>query len=188
MAKRFTDTDLWQKEWFQLLSLKEKVLVKFLFENCDNAGVWEVNFRLASFIIGETITLKDIKTINEKKSLFVFLHENKYIFISKFIEFQYGQLSENCKPHIPVINRLKKLEIFERVSKGFPKGFQTLEEKEKEKEKDKEKEQLKEEEKKENQVKEKKENVKPINEEMRKRLEEMLREQNKRQEEYIESG
>ena len=35
MAKRFVDTELWQKEWFQYLTLKQKVLVKYLFENCD---------------------------------------------------------------------------------------------------------------------------------------------------------
>lgn len=141
MAKRFCDTEIWQKEWFQELSLKEKVLVKYIFENCDCAGVWEFNFRMASFVIGEKITQDDLKNINSRKELFIFFDENK-LFVKKFIEFQYGVLSENCKPHKPIIEKLKKLNLFERVSKGYRKGIDTLEEKEKEKEQEKEKDNL----------------------------------------------
>ena len=145
MSKRFVDTELWQKEWFQDLSLKEKILIKYIFENCDCAGVWNTNYRLASFIIGETVTQEDIENINKKKFQFEIL-ENGNIFIPDFIKFQYGTLSENCKPHKPIIEKLKKYDLYKRVLKGYPKGFQTLEEKEqeqyKEKEKEKEKEEL----------------------------------------------
>jgi len=136
MTKRFCDTELWQKEWFQLLSIKEKIIVKYIFENCDCAGIWEINLRMASFVIGEVITLNDIKTINSKKKLFDFI-DDKYIFIVNFCNFQYGKLSENCRPHIPIIEKLKKMNLLERVFKGYLKGSNaTLEEKEKEKEKD----------------------------------------------------
>ena len=141
MSKRFVDTELWQKEWFQDLSLKEKVFVKYIFENCDCAGVWNGNYKMASFIIGEPVTMEDLKNINDKKEQFTFL-ENGNVFILDFINFQYGTLSENCKPHKPIIEKLKKYGLYERVLKGFPKVSETLEEKEKEKEieKDKEKE------------------------------------------------
>lgn len=139
MAKRFVDTELWQKEWYQDLSLKDKLLVKYIFENCDCAGVWNGNLKLASFIIGEKITLEDLQRINEKKEQFEILDNDK-IYVVDFIKFQYGTLSENCKPHKPVIEKLKKYGLFERVSKGYPKGIETLEEKEKEQEQYKEKE------------------------------------------------
>lgn len=142
MVKRFCDTDLWQKEWFQELCLKHKVLLKYIFENCDCAGVWNINFRLASFIIGESVTIDDIHYINSIKKQFEII-DNKNIFVIDFINFQYGTLSENCKPHKSIIEKLKKYHLYERVSKGYPKGIETLEEKEKEKdniqEKDKEK-------------------------------------------------
>lgn len=138
MAKRFTETDIWNKQWFQELNLKQKILLKYIFENCDCAGVWEMNFRLASFVIGETVTLDDIQEINNKKQQFEIL-DNGNLWVIDFIKFQYGKISENCKPHIPVINKLKKYNLFERVSKGYPKGtYGNLEEKEKEKEKEKE--------------------------------------------------
>ena len=143
MAKRFVDTELWQKEWFQDLTLKEKLLIKYIFENCDCAGVWNGNFKLASFIIGDKVTINDLESINNKKHQFDFL-ENGQIFVSDFIKFQYGTLSENCKPHKPIIEKLKKYNLFERVSKGYPKGIQTLEEKEKEQDKEKDKEKDKE--------------------------------------------
>lgn len=139
MSKRFVDTELWQKEWFQNLSLKHKILVKYIFENCDCAGVWNGNFKMASFIIGEDVTIQDLQIINSDKEQFEIL-KNGNIFIPDFIKFQYGTLSENCKPHKPVIERLKKYGLYERVLKGYPKGLQTLEEKEQEQYKEKEKE------------------------------------------------
>lgn len=139
MAKRFVDNEIWKKEWFQDLSLKHKILIKYIFENCDIAGVMEMNYRLASFLIGEKITKTDIEEINNAKEQFYFIDNNK-IYIRNYIEFQYGTLSENCKPHKPVIDKLKKYGILERVCKGFAKGINTLEEKEKEKEQYKEKE------------------------------------------------
>lgn len=142
MAKRFVDNEIWKKEWFQDLSLKHKILIKYIFENCDIAGVMEMNYRLASFLIGEKITKMDIEEINNAKEQFYFIDNNK-IYIRNYIEFQYGTLSENCKPHKPVIDKLKKYGILERVCKGFAKGIDTLEEKEKEKEQYKEKEQEK---------------------------------------------
>ena len=143
MAKRFVDNEIWKKEWFQDLSLKHKILIKYIFENCDIAGVMEMNYRLASFLIGEKITKTDIEEINNAKEQFYFIDNNK-IYIRNYIEFQYGTLSENCKPHKPVIDKLKKYGIYERVCKGFAKGINTLEEKEQYKEKEQEKEKDKE--------------------------------------------
>lgn len=116
MTKRFVDTELWQKEWFQRLNLKHKLLLKYIFENCDCAGFWVPNFSLASFLIGEAVTLNDVKEINNYKKQFEIL-SNGTIFVSEFIQFQYGKLSESCKPHKPVIEKLKKYKLFEKLKK-----------------------------------------------------------------------
>lgn len=116
MTKRFVDTELWQKEWFQQLNLKHKLLLKYIFENCDCAGFWVPNFSLASFLIGEAVTLNDVKEINNYKKQFEIL-SNGTIFVSEFIQFQYGKLSESCKPHKPVIEKLKKYKLFEKLKK-----------------------------------------------------------------------
>lgn len=123
MSKRFVDTELWQKEWFQDLSLKHKLLMKYVFESCDIAGVWNGNFKMASFIIGESVSIDDLKEINKKKHQFDIL-ENNNIFVTDFIKFQYGELSEKCKPHTKVISMLKHYGLFERVIKDYAKGIE----------------------------------------------------------------
>lgn len=108
MAKRFTDTDIWKKEWFLNLSLKHKLLVKFLFDNCDCAGVYEPNYILLSVCIGENITEKDIEEIKQVRKL-----ENGNFFIEDFLDFQYNIKSfEDLKPkfsvHKGIIKSLQK--------------------------------------------------------------------------------
>lgn len=107
MSKRFADTDIWNKEWYQLYTLKQKVLLKYLFDNCDAAGVWEPNYRLAGFIIGEPITRSDIESLNERKNQVAILPDGKVVILD-FIAFQYGELSETCRPHQKVIELMKK--------------------------------------------------------------------------------
>jgi len=137
MAKRFTDTDLWEKEWFMKLSAKHKCLTRFIYDRCDVVGVWSPNWTMASMFIGEKVSADDLSAIDEGNQFEVL--ENGKIFIPDFCEFQYGQLTEKCKPHLKYIRELKKHGLFERVSKGYTKGIHTLEEKDKEKEKEKEK-------------------------------------------------
>jgi hypothetical protein len=132
MAKRFSDTELWDKGWFMALSQKHKLLIQFLFSKCDGSGVWDANYALASVYVGESVTKNDICALSEQAEIL----ENGKIFLPDFVHFQYGKLTEKCKPHLKVIELLKKHNLFERVYKGYTKGINTLEEKEEEKEED----------------------------------------------------
>lgn len=49
--------------------------------------------------------------------------------IPKFIEFQYGELSEDCRPHFTVIKTLLKYGLWK--NKEYPKGIHTLKDKDK---------------------------------------------------------
>ena len=133
MAKRFTDTDLWDKQWFSTLSCKHKCLIRFLFDKCDQSGVWSSNFAIASVYIGETVTEHDIDILSSRVKK---IGEKKY-FIIDFIDFQYGILSPACKPHIKIISLLEKHNI---DSKGYTKGIQRVQEEEEYKEEEKEEE------------------------------------------------
>ena len=59
MAKRFTDTEIWQKDWFLDLPIKQKLLVKFIFDNCDCAGIYEISYRVLKNCFGEEIKKED---------------------------------------------------------------------------------------------------------------------------------
>lgn len=136
MAKRFTATNKWMDKWFRRLDPKYKLLWIYVLDNCSNAGLWEVDLELAEMFTGFSYTLKEVEMEFRERITQI---EDKW-YIPKFIEFQYGELSESCKPHIPVIKELKKYGI----EKGYPKGIQTLKEQEKEKDKEKEEEKDKE--------------------------------------------
>lgn len=133
MSKRFTDTEIWDKAWFMALKPVHKCLMKFLHDKCDNAGIWSPNWVLASTCIGEEVTIKDLDSLGSQ----VEVMPTGKVFIPSFIEFQYGELSEKCIPHLKVISLLKKHNLYERVYIPYIKGTCTLKEEEEDKEEDK---------------------------------------------------
>ncbi|HYG84555.1 MAG TPA: hypothetical protein VD907_06805 [Verrucomicrobiae bacterium] len=136
MSKRFTDTEIWEKSWFMELSLKHKCLIRFLFDKCDAAGVWQPNLLLASVFIGERVTKEDFEVLKDQIEYL----PNGKIFIKDFVKFQYGELTSACPPHRKVIALLKNYGLLERVTEGYYKGNNTLQEEEEYKEEEKEKE------------------------------------------------
>jgi hypothetical protein len=136
--KRFVDTELWDKDWFMSLTAKSKLLIKFIWDKCDNAGVWTPNWILASTYIGEKVNPKDLEKLKGQVEIL----PNGKVFAPGFIFFQYGKLSESCKPHQKIISLLEKhtlLEKYENYQKGIQRVSDTLEDKEKDKEEEKEK-------------------------------------------------
>ena len=131
MAKRFTDTDKWAKPEFSEYSLKQKLIWLYLLDNCDHAGVWDINCKLLSFQIGEPTSIEEILDAFGSK---VFLSDNKLI-IKPFVEFQYGELNPDNKVHKSVILRLEKL----APHKPLDSSNQGAKDKDKDKEKDKDK-------------------------------------------------
>jgi hypothetical protein len=147
MAKRFTDTRKWEDPWFQDLSPEMKCVWGFILDHCDNAGVWVVNTKLMAFQIGINVSLEKIKsTFGNRLNEFA----DGKIWVPKFIEFQYGKLSETCLPHKKVFELLKAHGIFSlyedfisRVATRVPprvatRVVTTLQEEEEEKEEEKE--------------------------------------------------
>lgn len=140
--KRFTATEKWSDKWFRSLPRDVKLAFYYVIENCDSAGVWEADYDLANFCIGGEPLDWDAVLIALGDKAHVM--PNGKWFLTKFIEFQYGKLSEDCKPHLSVIRTLQNHGIIIGYQKGiqtvtFAKGKLTLEEKEKEKDKEKDK-------------------------------------------------
>ncbi len=139
MAKRFTATDKWEDAWFSELEAKYKLFWIYLLDKCDHAGIWEKNFKVANFFIGQEITEEEIlKNFRER---IIQISERKW-FIPKFIEFQYIELKSNNQAHKNVIKILKNYNLIdeEGALKGLSSSYKGAKEKDKEKEEDKEEE------------------------------------------------
>lgn len=131
--KRFTDIEIWDKEWFMDLSPKLKCLVRYLFDKCDPCGVWNPNWKLASIHIKDQVTEADLKGL--PKDQYEILPGGK-IFLPDFISFQYGFLSEKSPAHKPVFKAIEKNRLTTRV---FGRLSDNLQEKDMDKEEDKDK-------------------------------------------------
>lgn len=128
------------------LSLKHKVLWQFLCDNCDCAGVWEPNWRLASLMIGEKVKADDLRVFGER----VLLLSSGKVLLTSFVLFQYGKLSVDCRPHQGIFKAIEKHgiahlveghpEFSDRVSNRVSNRVSdTLQEKDKDKDKEEDK-------------------------------------------------
>ena len=132
MAKRFTDTELWDKPWFMELKPKLKCLIKMVRDKCDLCGVWNPNWQLASMYVGEKVSEKELLAIDGGRQ-FAKIDGGK-IFCIGFIQFQYGSLSEKSPVHRKIIGMLDNHKI------DYKHPINRVQEKEEEKEEDKESE------------------------------------------------
>ena len=106
MAKRFTDTELWDKEWFMKLPSKLKCLVKMVRDKSDLCGVWSPNWAIAKTYLNEDVAEEDLLSIDGGRQ-FKKISKGK-IFCIGFIEFQYGELKEKSPVHRKIIAMLKQ--------------------------------------------------------------------------------
>lgn len=108
MAKRFTDTDKWKKPFIRGLEGAYKLLWFYILDDCDHAGIWQVDFEVAQIRIGHPVSEK--KAIEVFGERIVKIAANKW-WIPDFVSFQYGELSDKNRLHISVIQILTKYKI-----------------------------------------------------------------------------
>lgn len=104
MSKRFTATEKWDKPWYRKLPPRLKCLWQFLCDRCDQAGVLEMDWDLASFQIGEAVQPSDIAAFTEQVQII----DGGKLWLKAFVEFQYGKLSATCPAHKPVLRTVQK--------------------------------------------------------------------------------
>ena len=129
MAKRFTDTDKWKKPFIRGLEATYKLFWFYILDDCNHAGIWEVDMEVASIRIGEKLDAK--KALNFFGDRVKKITESKW-FLPDFIFFQYGELSPKNRLHLSVIQILEKNNI-----KGLLSPLEGVKDKDKDKDKDK---------------------------------------------------
>lgn len=108
MARRMTDTAKWGDEWFMELSPSTKLLWFYLCDQCDHAGLWKVNRRLAELQMGRAIDWE--KAQGELGDRIQVVGDRWHI--RKFVEFQYGPTpNEKNNAHAGVLKVLRSFSL-----------------------------------------------------------------------------
>lgn len=134
MAKRFTDTDKWKKKWFRELGSRLRDLRQFILDDCNHAGIWEIDLDRAKYHIGQKVSLDDIR--KAFKNELTFFDHNTKLAIKPFVTFQYGVLRETNNTHRSVLNLLKPLERSQGAGQPLPSPCPGDQDKDKDKDKD----------------------------------------------------
>jgi len=130
MAKRMTDTDKWKKRFLRELKPQHKLLWFYILDDCNHAGIWDVDIEVASIRVGEEL-IYDMLPQAFLDKIVIFDNGDKW-FIPEFIEFQYGELNPTSNVHKSVIALLDKYNL-----EGYMKGSQGVQSILKDKDKDK---------------------------------------------------
>tara|TARA_R100000278_G_scaffold15988_3_gene16328 strand:- start:2436 stop:3104 length:669 start_codon:yes stop_codon:yes gene_type:complete len=117
MAKRMTDTDKWKKRFVRELKPQHKLLWFYILDDCNHAGIWEVDIDVASIRVGFDLSGDDLPNLFGEKVI-EFDGGDKW-FLPDFIDFQYGELNPNSNVHKSVIALLDKYNL-----QGYIKGSQ----------------------------------------------------------------
>jgi len=140
MGKRFTEIEKWSDPWYRRLSPLHKLAWQFLCDNCDAAGVIDLDSELADFQIGAVVDWEGFLRIAGDR---IERLESGKFWIVGFIGFQYGKLSSACAGHNNVFKSLAKHNLESRVLTTLVTRVATTlkdKDKDKDKETDKEKE------------------------------------------------
>ncbi len=110
MANVNIDPKIWRREWFSELDQKYKLFWFYILCNCDLAGVWDMNLKLASFEIGEQLDKEKLLKAFAGR-IFEIDGGQKWI-IKKFVKFQYGinpsEFNIKNNMHVAVLKIIKK--------------------------------------------------------------------------------
>lgn len=100
MAKRFTDTDIWDQDWFVALPNKYKLLWQYIKDKCDDCGVWRPNKEILQRILSEPLNLNEFLVfINTEEKERISVLKNGRWFLKEYFVFQYGN---KFNPRSPV--------------------------------------------------------------------------------------
>lgn len=119
MAKRFIETSFFKDPFVRGLQGAYKGLYIYLFLDCSNAGIWNVELDVARLRcdIPESCTDEDIKKAFSEK--IIELEDGQKWLLKNFLKVQHnGVLKQNNKAHTGAINELSKHGLLEEIKEG----------------------------------------------------------------------
>ncbi|HMG89612.1 MAG TPA: hypothetical protein VK589_06120 [Chryseolinea sp.] len=93
----------------------------YILDDCDHAGIWQVDFEVARIRIGEKVDYKTaVRLFGDRVQV---IDDSKW-WMPDFVNFQYGELSEKNRLHISVLAILSKYKV--GPYKPLPRGQGTI--------------------------------------------------------------
>lgn len=134
MMKRFTETCIWDQDWFIDMPQQYKLFWFYLKDKCNHAGIWNPNTRLFEAMIEGKIDLKKaIDFFNKDKERILILKSGHW-FVIDFFFFQYGNvLNKGNRVHKSIYD----IYIQEDIDLASIRGLKEVKEGVKDKDKDK---------------------------------------------------
>ena len=132
MAKRLTDSDKWNDDWYISLSNDYRIIWQWLLDNCNHAGVCKRSIRLMNLMCNTSITEDDLILMMEGR---VIIADNNW-FIPKFLKFQYVGLQSNKPVIVSVVKELEKTGYYKLIPESFGNDYLIIKDKDKDKDKD----------------------------------------------------
>ena len=120
MPKRFTDTEIWEEDWFLEMPFEYKLFWHYMLSMCDHAGIYKVNIRVFSMVNNVEISPENaLKFFNNCKDRIRVIKSNIW-FVEDFFAFQYGTtFNVNNRLHKSILCIYNKYNIDINSIKGI---------------------------------------------------------------------
>lgn len=132
MAKRFTDTDKWDDDWFLDLPPHMKCVWEYLRDKCDGGtGLIKISFKKMSLLIGVEISRSEFDSFLGTRVHWV---NHEVVWIPGFLLAQFKRLSARNKAHVNMARKVRdsigEQPLSDRAQKYFNSLLEILEDSE----------------------------------------------------------
>ena len=104
MSKRLHDSDEWGRQWFRRLSTDQKLLWLYIWDHCDCAGTWEIDFETFEFRTGIKFDDSVLSVFSDRCRVI-----GDYLFVFAMAVEYWGYLQPTHKMYKPVSAALAKI-------------------------------------------------------------------------------
>lgn len=132
MAKRLTDSEKWNDDWYISLDNDYRIIWQWLLDNCNHAGICKRSMKLLNIMCNTDITEQEM--IDNMSGRVIAIDNNW--FIPKFLKFQYTGLQSNKPVIVSVVKELEKYGYEKLIPESFGNDYIIIKDKDKNKDKD----------------------------------------------------
>lgn len=132
MAKRFTDTEKWNDDWYISLDNDYRIIWQWLLDNCNHAGICKRSIKLLNLMCNANISEDEMIDKMESRVLVV----GNVWFIPKFLKFQYKTLKSKKPAIVSAVSELVKYDLLLMIPESFGNDYLIIKDKDTDKDKD----------------------------------------------------